>query len=88
LNANATDVIADAVRRALEELDTFPVEAELRAAVLILEVSVPDPKYPDDPGEAFTHMVWKCGPDSIGTTHAYGIAAVTAYAMLLGGETG
>jgi hypothetical protein len=81
-----TDVIADAVRRALEELDTFPVEAELRAAVVILDVMVPDPKYPDDPGEAFTHTVWKCGPNTIGTTHAYGIVSVAAHGMLLGGE--
>lgn len=88
MNANATDIIADATRRALEELDGFPDGSYLRAAVVILDVSAPDPDDPDNRAEDYTHTLWKCGPETIGTTHAYGIVTVTAHAMLLGGETG
>jgi hypothetical protein len=86
MNTNATDIIADATRRALEELDTFPADAQLRAAVVILDIGVPDPDDPDNRAEDYTHTVWKCGPDYIGTSHAYGIVATAAHAMLMGGE--
>jgi hypothetical protein len=58
----------------------------LRAAVVILDVGVPDPDDPDNRAEDYTHTVWKCGPDYIGTSHAYGIVATAAHAMLMGGE--
>lgn len=86
MQSDATEIIADATRRALDELDTFADDAQLRAAMIVLDVGVPDPEHPDDPAEAYTHTLWKVAPISVGTSHAYGIAATAAHAMLTNGE--
>jgi len=75
-------IVADAMRRALDnlaELGEHHDGAELRAAVVILDVCVPDA---DDPDDTYTHVIWKSAPLRVSTAHVHGLASVTAAAVL------
>lgn len=78
----ATEIVAEATRRALDQLADMPPGAELRMAVVLLDVSVPDPEHPDDPGEAITHTIWKCAPAATSASHAYGVCATAAHGII------
>jgi hypothetical protein len=71
------------MRRALDELADLDDGAELRAAVVILDVEVPDPDHADAP---LTHVLWKSAPLRVSTAHVHGLASLTATAVLRTGD--
>lgn len=77
-HTQATRAIAEATRRALEDLDTYPDNAELRGAILLLDVITPDP---DDTTEKLSHLIWNTEP-MLSTAHAHGICSMAAHEIL------
>jgi hypothetical protein len=82
VNDEAASMVADATRRALDELDDFPPDSELRAVVVVFDVQVPDE---DDPAEPFTHTVWKVAPVRTSSSLVYGMLSTGAHALMFGG---
>lgn len=60
-STTAADAVADATRRALDELDELPPDAELDAVIVLLEAHTPEPE-PNDPDASVTHVIWKVSP--------------------------
>jgi hypothetical protein len=74
--SDPSEIVADAMRRALDDLAEFSPTATLTAAVVILDVSTGDDD--DDPDPAATHVLWKSSPRTLSTAHVHGLASVVA----------
>lgn len=79
---DATEHVADATRRALDELADLPADAELAAVVVLLEAHVPYDNDEDGTGTS-THVIWKVSPQ-ISSTWLHGILATAAHVVRLG----
>jgi hypothetical protein len=70
-DVDATDAIADATRRALDELAEHP-NGQLRAVVVLLDVTL----HTDD-DDSCTDIIWKSNT-GISSAHAYGVCSLAA----------
>ena len=70
-------LIADVVNRALAEYEELPEDSEIRGAVVIFDVMIPDPTVPAEP---FTTVVWRC-TQTISTAHAVGMLTLALEGM-------